>query len=202
MNEKVKQTLQKGKEIAMPVCIKAKALALQGYAKGNELMDKVSFLQKPLHKKIVWSVLGAMAMFFLCLLFQGGDKPELALARLSEALDEKNWIKMQECTYGSNPTTAGRAMNAKEMEEFATSEFVKALMGSDSMRELANTLRDAKIMNVKTKGDRAIIKFRPRDREMLERMKVDGAIGVKIEAVKTDEIWKIDTDTLDFIMKK
>lgn len=65
MNEKVKQALQKGKEIAMPICIKAKALALQGYAKGNELMDKVSFLQKPLHKKIVWGVLGVIVLWIV-----------------------------------------------------------------------------------------------------------------------------------------
>jgi hypothetical protein len=71
MNEKVKQTLQKGKEIAMPVCIKAKALALQGFAKGNELMDRVSFLQKPLHKKIVWSIAG---LFLLWVVFPLGEK--------------------------------------------------------------------------------------------------------------------------------
>ena len=65
MNEKVKQALQKGKEIIALICIKAKALALQGYAKGNELMDRVSFLQKPLHKKIVWCVLGLLALWIV-----------------------------------------------------------------------------------------------------------------------------------------
>ena len=69
MNEKVKQALQKGKEIATPVCIKAKALALQGYAKGNELMDRVSFLQKPLHKKIVW---GVVVVVFLWMVLPSG----------------------------------------------------------------------------------------------------------------------------------
>ena len=63
MNEKVAQVLQKGKEIAMPICLKCKTLALQGYAKGNEMMDKVSFLQKPLYKKIVWGAMGVVALW-------------------------------------------------------------------------------------------------------------------------------------------
>jgi len=65
MNEKLAQALQKGKEIAVPLCIKGKELALTGYAKGNELMDKVSFLQKPLHKKIVWGVLGVVLIWIM-----------------------------------------------------------------------------------------------------------------------------------------
>ena len=65
MNEKVAHALQKGKEIAVPLCLKGKELALKGYAKGNELMDKVSFLQKPLHKKIVWGVLGLVFLWML-----------------------------------------------------------------------------------------------------------------------------------------
>ena len=65
MNEKVAQVLQKGKEIAMPICLKCKSLALQGHAKGNDMMDKVSFLQKPLHKKIVWGALGAIALWIV-----------------------------------------------------------------------------------------------------------------------------------------
>lgn len=52
-------------EIAKPLCIKGKVLALQGYAKGNEVMDKVSFLQKPLHKKIVWSVIGFVLLWIV-----------------------------------------------------------------------------------------------------------------------------------------
>ena len=71
MNEKLAQALQKGKEIAVPLCIKGKELALTGYAKGNELMDKVSFLQKPLHKKIVWGVLGIV---FIWMLLPAGEK--------------------------------------------------------------------------------------------------------------------------------
>ena len=52
-------------EIAKPLCIKGKVLALRGYAKGNEMMDKVSFLQKPLHKKIVWSVIGFVLLWIV-----------------------------------------------------------------------------------------------------------------------------------------
>ncbi|MBR3923557.1 MAG: hypothetical protein IKJ45_10610 [Kiritimatiellae bacterium] len=197
MNEKVAQLLQKGKEI----CGKCKAQVFQGYAMGNELMDKVGFLQKPLHKKIVWGAIGAIAIVSLFLLFNGGDSPESALARLAAALDEKDWIKMQGCVYGSNPTKAGRSMNAEEMKEFATSEFVKSQMESDSMKEFANTIRDAKILSVKIKDDRATMKFRPGDQETLKRMRADGATGVKIEAVKSDGVWKINMDSFDVIMK-
>ena len=61
-------------EIAKPLCIKGKALALQGYAKGNELMDKVAFLQKPLHKKIVWGVIGLMLLWIV---FPSGDNDSI-----------------------------------------------------------------------------------------------------------------------------
>ena len=73
MNEKVAQALQKGREIAAPLCKKGKALVLTGYAKGNELMDKVSFLQKPLHKKIVWGVLGVVVAFGVWTFIGGSD---------------------------------------------------------------------------------------------------------------------------------
>ena len=73
MNEKVAQALQKGKEIAVPLCIKGKELALTGYAKGNELMDKVSFLQKPLHKKIVWGMLGILVVMGVWTVVGGSD---------------------------------------------------------------------------------------------------------------------------------
>ena len=73
MNEKVTQVLQKGKEIAMPICLKCKSLALQGYAKGNDMMDKVSFLQKPLHKKIVWGAMLCLIVSAFCLFIGGSD---------------------------------------------------------------------------------------------------------------------------------
>ena len=44
MNEKLAQALQKGKEIAVPLCIKGKELALTGYAKGNELKEFLRLL--------------------------------------------------------------------------------------------------------------------------------------------------------------
>ena len=65
MNEKVAQVLQKGKEIAVPLCTKGKAIALTGYAKGNELMDKVSFLRNSLHKKIVWGAMGLVVLWII-----------------------------------------------------------------------------------------------------------------------------------------
>ena len=54
---------------------KQKAGAL--YEKGNELMDKVSFLKNPRNKKIAWGVLGAICLLLVFLIvgmFCGGGK--------------------------------------------------------------------------------------------------------------------------------
>ena len=56
---------------------KQKAGAL--YEKGNELMDKVSFLKNPRNKKIAWGVLGAVCLLAVIAivgsLFGGGQAP-------------------------------------------------------------------------------------------------------------------------------
>ena len=44
---------------------KGKSAAMKGYEKGNELMDKVSFLKNPRNKKIAWCVLGGLLCWFL-----------------------------------------------------------------------------------------------------------------------------------------
>ena len=56
---------------------KQKAGAL--YEKGNELMDKVSFLKNPRNKKIAWGVLGAICLlvvFVIVGVFSGGGKDD------------------------------------------------------------------------------------------------------------------------------
>ena len=56
---------------------KQKAGAL--YEKGNELMDKVSFLKNPRNKKIAWGVLGAICLLLVFLIvgvFSGGGKDD------------------------------------------------------------------------------------------------------------------------------
>ena len=106
MNEKVAQALRKGKEIAVPLCIKGKELALTGYAKGNELMDKVSFLQKPLHKKIVWGVLGVVALWLL-LLIGGGDSVDTSTPEgvaITYLRAHTNGDVLKCCKYDGAPT--------------------------------------------------------------------------------------------------
>ncbi len=96
MNEKVAQALQKGKEIAVPLCAKGKEMALRGYAKGNELMDKVSFLQKPLHKKIVWGVLGVAVLMALSSFWGGksdySDPRDFVAHMVKMDLDERSYM--------------------------------------------------------------------------------------------------------------
>ena len=41
------------------------------YNKGNELMDKVSFLKNPLYKKIAWGVAGVICVLLVSLFFYG-----------------------------------------------------------------------------------------------------------------------------------
>ena len=65
MNKKFGQSLKKGTEMAMPILTKVKRIASLGYSKGNELMDKMPFLRKPLHKNIVWCTLGLVILWVL-----------------------------------------------------------------------------------------------------------------------------------------
>ena len=64
-SEKARELADKGKE-------KAHAM----YEKGNELMDKVSFLKNPRNKKIAWCVLGAVAVMVLFSCLFGGQSIE------------------------------------------------------------------------------------------------------------------------------
>lgn len=67
-SEKAKEMVDSGKE-------KARAM----YEKGNELMDKVSFLKNPRNKKIAWGVLGAVCLLVVFLIvgvFSSGGKDD------------------------------------------------------------------------------------------------------------------------------
>ena len=64
-NEKINVVLANGK-----------AGAQAAYAKGNELMDKVGFLKKPLHKKIAWGVLCLLALLVIGRIFGCGGSSE------------------------------------------------------------------------------------------------------------------------------
>lgn len=61
-NEKVNEAMKKGTAQAQAV-----------YAKGNELMDRVSFLRNPLYKKIVWGVVGLVVLLLLGRIFGCGS---------------------------------------------------------------------------------------------------------------------------------
>ena len=61
-NEKVNEAMKKGTAQAQAV-----------YAKGNELMDRVSFLRNPLYKKIVWGVLGLVVLLAVGRIFGCGS---------------------------------------------------------------------------------------------------------------------------------
>ena len=61
-NEKVNEAMKKGTAQAQAV-----------YAKGNELMDRVSFLKNPLYKKIVWGVLGLVVLLVVGRIFGCGS---------------------------------------------------------------------------------------------------------------------------------
>ena len=180
MNEKVKQALQKGKEIATTICIKAKALALQGYTKGNELMDKVSFLQKPLHKKIVWGVLG-FVLLWVVIPFGGGDTvdtstPEgvaIAYFRAYTNGDVLEWCKYDDAptqTYSyyrytppDDDLKAQRLKDAKDsLEELRNAWLGLGLKGCSikavSVEEGSSEYEKFVTLEVKHKGE----KFRPR----------------------------------------
>lgn len=70
MNEQAEAAVNKGKEKLMA-----------GYAKGNEMMDKVSFLKKPLHKKIAWGVIVVVVLLLIkaCLFGQDIESDTLKL---------------------------------------------------------------------------------------------------------------------------
>lgn len=66
-NEKVNEAMKKGVAQVQAV-----------YAKGNELMDRVSFLKNSLYKKIVWGVLGLVVLLAVGRIFGcGGNDDEM-----------------------------------------------------------------------------------------------------------------------------
>lgn len=196
MNEKVKQTLQKGKEIAMPVCIKAKALALQGYAKGNELMDKVSFLKSTTNKLIAWGVIGVLSFLAVLMLFSGGDSPETAFREMGYAFQNKDVNGFLSLMYNEDGDAS--LDKAGEWKELAEKKF-KEMM--EESKDLGKWMSTAKIISIKEHGDKATIKFRPSDAKEWKEMKDEGVIGMKMNAIKSKGRWKLDIGTFEPIMR-
>ena len=179
----------------MPLCNKSMGFAKSGYEKGNAIMDKTPFLKSKTNKLIVWCVLGIALLLVLYVAFCGSNAED-ALISCSNAIRAKDWLKYQECTYNNNPTHGGAAMSAKEKEEFATSEFCKAQMASDNLQQIGKWMANAKIVSVRKHGDTATIRFRPSDAKEWREMKKDGVLGLKVEVVKDNGVWKVDMGTL------
>ena len=118
-NGKLASVLQKGKEIVLPICAKGKALAMQGYAKANGLMDKVSFLKDPIRKKCVWGALVALlaVMVFRSGINSGGvpNTPGgVAVAYLRALTSGKI---LEACKYDSAPNNFYFAYNYKYSDD-------------------------------------------------------------------------------------
>ena len=183
MNEKVAQALRKGK-----------ALIKNGYEKGNAAMDKINFLKDTTNKRIAWGVLGAVVILSVwSILFSGDSGPEAVFRRFVTAIEEKNPTKIAESLCGLE--------NASK--ELVTSQYGKAMLTGETIKEFGRFTRSAKIISIRTKkGNRAIIKFRPTDKEMLRQLREERILGFKIEAVKTDKGWKIDLASIDPIKRQ
>ena len=183
MNEKVAQVLRK-----------YKALIKNGYEKGNTAMDKVKFLKGTINKRIAWGVLGAVVIFSVwSILFSGDSGPETAFRRFATAIEEMNPTKIAESLYGFE--------NASK--ELVTSQYGEAMLTGEHMKEFSGFILASKVINIRSKkGNRAIIKFRPTDKEVLRQLRDERILGFKIEAVKTDKGWKIDLNSLDSIKRQ
>ena len=57
-----------------------KRVAMKGYEKGNELMDKIGFPKSPRNKKIAWCVLGGLLCWFLYNVLFGVNVAEIESA--------------------------------------------------------------------------------------------------------------------------
>lgn len=182
-NAKVNEAMEKGKE-AME---KGKAKAQAVYAKGNELMDRVSFLKNPLYKKIVWGVLGLVVLLVVGRIFGCGASQspfdvvkETCVAFVEGDLETVFKHMYIDEKYREQLSKASDA-ELELLEKQIVKEYCKGFddMDPEGLKVMQEVMRNMKEKSTKIDGDKAKVtaavaimgKEDPKDFEL---RKVDG----------------------------
>lgn len=175
-NEKINVALANGK-----------AGAQAAYAKGNELMDKVGFLKKPLHKKIAWGVLCLLALLVIGRIFGcGGSQSPFEVVKESmlamtegdlETLFGHMYIPETERQTLAKMSEAELALAEKQIVSGIMKEY--EAMSEDELAVMRAAFASMRHKSTKIEGDRATVVCavtvggEERENEMTLR-KVDG----------------------------
>ncbi len=176
---------------------KQKAGAL--YEKGNELMDKVSFLKNPRNKKIAWGVLGAICLLVVLgivgALCGGGQKPfdvfkETMIAAVQgdlETMFEHMYIPAEEREKLSKLSEKEAELVEKEIVE----EFLRQFEGlsEEQLAIIQEGMKNMKEVETKTDGDKAtvtasVMRMGEERRASVQLRKEDGEWKVLAETIK------------------
>lgn len=176
--------------------VKQKAGAL--YEKGNELMDKVSFLKSPRNKKIAWGVLGAIcllvAFMIVGALCGGGQKPfdvfkeTMIVASQGdlEAMFKHFYIPVEERERLAKLSDKEAELVEKEI----VGEFLRQFEGlsEEQLAIIQEGMKNMKEVETKIDGDKATVTV------SVTRMGVEARASVQLR--KEDGEWKVLAETI------
>ena len=144
---------------------KAKDAAISAIDKGNEAMDKVSFLKNPLHKKIAWGMLAAVAVLLFARIFGcGGSRSPYDVAHESlialvegdiETYFENMYVEDEMRQQLSKLSkTEARVLEEKLVEGFFS---VFQTLSDDERKIMLEKMAKMKHVSTKVDGDTAVV---------------------------------------------
>lgn len=168
------------------------------YEKGNELMDKVSFLKTPRNKKIAWGILGVVcfwaAFVIVGTLCGGGQKPfdvfkETMIAAAQgdlEAMFEHVYIPAEEREKLAKLSEKESELVEREL----VGEFLRQFEGlsEEQLAMIQECMKNMKEVETKKDGDKATVTF--------SVMGIGGERRSSVQLRKEDGEWKVLAETI------
>lgn len=182
-------------EKAKVVAEQGKAAAMSAYKKGNEMMDKVSFLKSPAHKKLAWGVLAVIVLvLFLRMCGCGGSPEPFDVAReVMLAIPLGDVETLLDNLYMPEEISSGIANASKEERAFIKKGAIEGLMSdplSDEERAIMiEKLSEMKHVSTKIDGDVATV-------EVIIGQAFGGEANKTLKLRKINGDWKMDITDL------
>lgn len=153
--------MNKNTEQAKALVEQGKGAALSAYKKGNEMMDKVSFLKSPTRKKVAWGIVGVIVLsLFLRICGCGGSLTPFEVAQETMvALVAGDMETLFENMYLAEEITklpdAQKALLAEELIKHFTDLYASL---SDAERAvIIEGLSNMKHVSTEIDGDTAVV---------------------------------------------
>ena len=163
-SQNTKRTIEMNKKIEASLS-KAKDAAASAINKGNEAMDKVSFLKNPLHKKIAWGILAVVAvLLFARICGCGGSRSPYDVAHetmiaLVEGDIETYFENMYVEDEMRQKLSKLSKTEARVLEEKLVEGFFSAVqsLSDDERKIMLEKMAKMKHASTKVEGDTAIV---------------------------------------------